>query len=315
MITEFDIIQRYFKNSLTNVHTILGIGDDAAISQIPEGYELITSIDTLNIGVHFPENTAPFDIGYKALAVSLSDMAAMGAEPIGFLLSLTLPQADTAWLAEFSRGLFTLAYQHNVPLIGGDTTKGPLSISTIVQGITPKASAICRHGANIGDLIFVTGSLGDAGLALQLLQTKNIVPSKLLTRLNQPTPRLTTGIALRNIATAAIDISDGLAADLTHLIQASNVGAEIQTEKIPLSIAIKENADLLTAYRLALSSGDDYEICFTAAASQIETIQQIALTTACPIKTIGKITRDSHLIIYDDQQQPLKIDTLGYHHF
>jgi thiamine-monophosphate kinase len=239
-LTEFNLIERYFTRpaAAPDPDVILGIGDDAALVRVPTGMELAVATDTLVEGVHFPPQTAPETIGHKALAVNLSDMAAMGAEPRWATLALTLPQADEDWLTAFSSGFLALAAAEGVQLIGGDTTRGPLSITVQILGLLPSGSALRRSGACAGDLVYVTGTLGDAGLALRMLQHAHgsaAVAAPLAQRLNQPQPRTQEGLALRGIASAAIDISDGLCADLGHILAASGVGAHINLAALPLS--------------------------------------------------------------------------------
>jgi len=266
-ITEFDIISRYFKHKIKRSDVILGIGDDAALCTIPPNRQLVIAIDTLVPGVHFPIKTPPEDIGYKALAVNLSDMAAMGATPAWMTLALTCPKIDETWLTKFSQGLLELADVAQVSLIGGDTTRGPLSITIQISGLVPPHCALQRCGAQPGDGIYVTGTLGDAGLGLASVKKQVTLPGKIQafveSRLNRPTPRLSEGQALRGIASSAIDISDGLVADLGHILSASGVGATIELERLPLSSALRESLPLEQAWYLALGAGDDYELCFT----------------------------------------------------
>lgn len=260
MLTEFDLIEKFFTQTKQRADVLLGVGDDAALLQPPAGQILVATTDTLITGVHFPEDTDPVDIGYKTLAVNLSDLAAMGAEPAWVMLALTLPQADIAWLTKFRRGFFELIDQYNLQLVGGDITRGSLLVITVEAfGFVSQEKALRRSGARVDDRIYVTGTLGDAGLALELMKDKSPTES----RLNRPTPRISTGLALRDIASSCIDISDGLAADLTHILKASNVGARINVEDLPLSPALKKHRSPEEAWKLALSAGDDYELCFT----------------------------------------------------
>ncbi len=273
---EFDFIAQLQRQPFPQSAEIaLGIGDDAALCTVPVGMQLVTSVDTLVSGVHFPSNTAAFDIGYKALAVNLSDLAAMGATPKWFTLALTCPAQQQQWLAEFTQGLLTLAQQHHVSLIGGDTTAGHLTITIQICGFVPTGQALLRSGARVGDEIYVTGTLGDAGLGLRCIQTDLAVSQAArefaIDRLNRPTPRLSESALLRTVAHSAIDISDGLVADLGHILTASGVGAEIQLERLPLSPAVREYADAL---HLALSAGDDYELCFTVPAQKSAELAQ-----------------------------------------
>jgi len=238
---EFELIARYFTpQKISRADVIVDIGDDCAILDIPTTSHLAITTDTLVNGVHFPMETAAFDVGYKSLAVNLSDLAAMGATPAWASLALTLPGYDETWLAEFSRGFFDLATRHGVQLMGGDMTRGPLSITVTALGFVPKNQAIQRQGAKPGDLIYVTDTLGDAGLALSFLKNKTAMAAAhqhtILTRLNRPEPRIDIGIQLRPIASSAIDISDGLAADLGHILKKNRVGAHIYVDQLPLSV-------------------------------------------------------------------------------
>lgn len=300
---EHDLIRRFFTRKSTDPNVKLGVGDDAAIIQVPENLELVTSIDTMVCGVNFPESTSPEDIGYKALAVSLSDMAAMGAKPETVLLSLTLPEANEKWLTAFSNGFYECADAYNVALIGGDITKGPLSVTTTVNGFVPKNKAILRSGAKPGDLIYVTGNLGDAGLALQLLK-ENATDNLLLKTLNRPTPRVDEGIALRGIAHSAIDVSDGLATDLEKICVASHVGARVDINNLPLSKALTSLIDIQRAIELALTAGDDFELCFTAAPDK-----------QCDHPCIGKITDKKGLKLIDKDGKLVILTNKGYEHF
>lgn len=288
-MSEFDIIQRYFKRPVTDDDVLHGIGDDCALLRVPSDQDLAVSIDTLVAGVHFPPQTSPYDIGHKALAVNLSDLAAAGAEPRWATLALTLPQPDETWLADFSAGFFALAERYNVQLVGGDTTQGPLSITVHVHGLTPRGRMLRRAGARPGDLIYVTGTLGDAGLALRALQGQiKLTPehaAHVMQRLNRPEPRITAGLALRDLASAAIDISDGLAADLGHILAASGVGASIEIERLPLSPAVSAQHD----WNLPLASGDDYELCFTAPPQHEKKLTAALEQSGCACTRIGAI--------------------------
>ncbi len=291
-LSEFDIIQRYFTRKTTpDPALILGIGDDAALLRVPAGMELAVSVDTLVQGVHFPATTAPADIGYKALAVNLSDMAAMGAEPRWATLALTLPEADENWLENFSKGFFELADRHGVQLIGGDTTHGPLTVTVQIHGLAPAGTALRRSGARAGDLIYVTGCVGDAGLALRAVQNKIILPpdhlAQVMTRLNRPEPRVEQGIALRGIASAAIDISDGLTADLAHILNASGVGATLRLEDVPLSPVLASVLNEAGGWNVPLTSGDDYELCFTLPQEHQAQLLDVIEQFSCPCTCIG----------------------------
>jgi thiamine-monophosphate kinase len=274
-LSEFEIIARYFDRppELARPDVLLGVGDDAALVRVPPEMDLVLCMDTLVAGVHFPEETTADAIGHKALAVNLSDLAAMGAEAAWITLSLTLPVARTVWLDDFARGLFALAEQYHAQLVGGDISRGPLSVTLQAHGMLPHGQALRRAGARAGDRIYVTGTLGDAGLGLRLWQAgeKPDHPAYeyLLDRLQYPQPRIAEGIALRGLASAAIDISDGLLADLGHLLEYDAAGATLWVDRLPRSAAF--NAVLQTLdgrsdplrHELPLTAGDDYELCFT----------------------------------------------------
>lgn len=283
---EFDLIARIRQRASSRDDVVLGIGDDAALLAPPPGQWLVAAQDTLNIGVHFPAETAPDAIGWKALAVNLSDLAAMGAEPAWCLLSLSLPAADAGWLDGFLDGFLTLAAEHQVALVGGDTTRGPLSISVAIHGFVPAGAALRRAGAAVGDDVWVTGTLGDAAAALQLGVD---APFALRERLDRPSPRLAAGCALRGSASACIDVSDGLLADLAHVLEASGVGAELEAEALPTSTALANACAVETRRALQLAGGDDYELCFTAPAAQRATIGCALAAAGTPVTRIGRI--------------------------
>lgn len=293
-LSEFDLIDRYFRNALGDGPEVrCGIGDDAAIVSVPQGMELALSMDTLVAGVHFPASTTPADIGYKALAANLSDLAAMGAEPRWITLSLTLPQDDPSlWLEGFMAGFSALARNYSLALIGGDLAHGPLSITIEIHGWLPANTAIYRSGARPGDHIYVSGTLGDAGLALGVLEQRWTIDRKyhagIFSRLHRPAPRIALGLALRGLATSAIDISDGLQADLGHILDASHAGARLDAGRLLLSEALRQ-LPLEQAWEIALTAGDDYELCFTlpAAAPESEIKRLSAIT---PVQCIGQVT-------------------------
>lgn len=288
-LDEFALIQRHFTRT-TAVR--LGIGDDAALLDVPAGETLAVTSDTLVAGRHFPDDATPFDIGWKALAVNLSDLAAMGAQPLGVTLALTLPEADDAWLADFARGFFALAEREGVPLIGGDTTRGPLSLTVTALGSVPPALALRRDGAQPGDLLCVSGTVGDAGLGLAVaLGHETGAEADALQRLHRPEPRLALGLALRGLATAALDVSDGLAQDLGHLLTASGQrGARLALEALPLSSALRARP-WRQAVDWALTAGDDYELLFTVPAARRADLA--ALPT--PVTVMGEILAEAGL--------------------
>ncbi|OAH96298.1 thiamine-phosphate kinase [Methylomonas methanica] len=267
-VAEFDLIRRYFAvHAPRHPFNQLGIGDDCALLNIPAGYQLAVTADTMVENVHFFADADPELLGHKLLAVNLSDLAAMGAEPFAVTLALTLPKVDETWLQAFSRGFINLARQHNVDLIGGDTTSGPLTLTVQAMGVVPQGRALLRSGAQVGDLIYVTGQLGNAGLGLKIKQGYVCADPELAFRcFNQPQPRVSEGLALRGIANACIDISDGLAADLGHILEQSGVGACLQWDSLPLSASVREFIDHSGDWRMPLTAGDDYELCFTVPA-------------------------------------------------
>ncbi|WP_417516694.1 thiamine-phosphate kinase [Marinobacter sp.] len=264
---EFELIRHYFMplaRSLGSHSVLVGPGDDCAIQRIPAGSDLVFSIDTLVEGVHFPLNYRPDYLGWRALAVAASDLAAMGADPACFTLALTLPEVDECWLRDFAFGLGKAAEAFGLVLAGGDTTRGPLALSLQVHGLVPQSTGIRRSGAGPGDLVVVSGTLGDAGAALEYLDVQNPSADQafVLERYHHPEPKLKLGAALRNLATAAIDVSDGLLADLGHILEASSVGANIERSRLPVSPALNRLTGS-AAGDFALHSGDDYELCLT----------------------------------------------------
>lgn len=263
---EFELIRRYFSPLAGQSRTaslVLGPGDDCAIERVASGHELVFSVDTLVEGVHFPAGYDPEHLGWRSLAVAASDLAAMGAQPVCFTLALTLPEASPEWLERFSRGLFRASRAFGLELAGGDTTRGPLTLSLQVHGEVPIGEAMLRSGAGVGDYLCVTGTLGEAGAALDYLDSVSPAEDEraVLERYHAPVPRLDLGTALRGVASAAIDISDGLLADLGHILKASGVGAELDCQAVPVSSAVSRLKGREEALRLALEAGDDYELC------------------------------------------------------
>lgn len=316
---EFDIIRQHFRGLANHAGGVIcGIGDDAAVLVVPPGCELAVSTDTLVTGVHFPAQTAAADVGYKALAVNLSDLAAMAALPQWVTLALTLPEDDPEWLTGFCGGFAELALETGVSLVGGDTTRGPLSITITVMGIVPAGAAVKRSGARPGDLIYVTGSLGGAGLALRRLLDGRYTDVRdnrdvCLERLLRPHPRVAAGLALRGIASAMIDISDGLAADLGHILEDSGCGAVVQLDAIPIA---RELHELTRAefWRTALTAGDDYELCFTVPAAKLPDLEKLRQDSPVPITRIGEIA-ESGLSWRDKDGSESKFPVEGYRHF
>ncbi|MHB8253516.1 MAG: thiamine-phosphate kinase [Acidiferrobacter sp.] len=301
---EFGLIAAFFQRAPKRPEVLLGVGDDAALIAVSApGDAHVLTTDTLVAGVHFPTDAPGFDVGYKALAVNVSDLAAMGARPIGLLLNLTLPTLDERWLAGFRDGLFSLADSLSMDLIGGDTVRGPLSVTITALGVVPAAQALRRGGARVGDQVYVSGFLGDAALGFLVRAGQVSLPEALcaqpLGRLDRPQPRIIEGQALRSIASAAIDISDGLVADLGHILAASGVGAELDLRRLPLSDAYKAAWGAI-GYDPALSFGDDYELCFTVPAQHLEAFGQIAPRFACGFHYLGDIVAGSSLMLRSD---------------
>lgn len=313
---EFSIIDRYFARvGKTGANSLLGIGDDAAVVSVPSGYQLVVSMDTLVSGVHFAADTSAADIAYKSLAVNLSDLAAMAATPSWFLLSLTLPQIDQDWLSQFSNELKQTADGFNLQLIGGDTCRGPLAISIQIAGLVPDDSYVSRAGARVGDLVLVSGELGNAALGLAYRQAVLDLPRSLRAKcelaLNRPRPRLELTAFLREFASAAIDISDGLQADLGHLLDASHCGASILRQRLPVDDWIRRN----DAWHYALGAGDDYEICCCIAAADKNEIEDWNQAHPdCRLSLIGEITEAGYSL-HDGQDLIDLANSPGYRHF
>lgn len=309
--TEFELIERYFRGCDQGPAVVLGVGDDAAVVRGQGDWAVC--MDTLVAGVHFPVDAPPASVGHKALAVNLSDLAAMGADPSWFQLALTLPEVDEGWLQAFSQGLRELAEACGVALVGGDTTRGPLAITVQAAGTLPQGRMLRRAGAKAGDDVYVSGSLGDAAAGLHLWQ-QGARESALVERLHRPTPRLALGRFLHGIAAAAIDVSDGLAADLGHVLTASGVGAVVDVERLPLSAALREAVPEPEARELALSGGDDYELCFTAPRKQRDEIAALSTYLSLPLTRIGSIEAEPGLRLRA-QGRPYTPQRGGYEHF
>jgi len=321
---EFELIDRFFKRPVRRAD--LGVGDDCALLQPAPGMQLALSCDMLVEGRHFLPDADPARLGHKALAVNLSDLAACGARPLAFLLALALPRADEAWLEPFAQGLLALADAHDCELIGGDTTQGPLNLSITVLGELPRGQALLRSGARAGDEVYVSGSLGDARLALEALQGRLSLPAPVFeaarARLEQPTPRVALGLALRGLATAAADISDGLLGDLSHILKASGMGACIEAEAaLPLLAAAAPLAQagrpLEREQQLAcvLAGGDDYELLFTAPPAARAAVQAAAQASQTPVTRIGRIEAEPGLRLVDAAGRPLAGRYASFDHF
>jgi len=313
-MSEFDLIKKYFTRSTPSAE--LGVGDDAALLRVSDGKELAISTDMLVSGTHFFPDADPFLLGHKTLAVNLSDLAAMGAVPRWATLSLSLPSEDEDWLKRFSEGFFTLADDNGVELIGGDTTRGPLNLCVTIMGEVPAGRALRRDGAKVGDDIWVSGKLGQAALGLANLQGKfkfyGEVRDACLKALHQPQPRVSLGLALRGIANSTIDISDGLLADLGHILERSNVGAEIEIESLPI---VDDGVEKDVAQQCALAGGDDYELCFTAPENQRDVLIALAEQLKFPLTRIGHITTALGCVVRDGKGKAMKIEKGGYDHF
>ncbi|MEY4719983.1 MAG: hypothetical protein RL563_2601 [Pseudomonadota bacterium] len=308
-LAEFDLIRRYFASQAPSQPTTrLGIGDDCALLALPADCELALTTDTMVEQVHFLADVDPEALGHKLLAVNLSDLAAMGADPIAVTLALTMPRVDEVWLQAFASGFLSLAKRFDVDLIGGDTTAGPLTLTVQAMGCVPKGLALRRLGAKPGDRIFVTGKVGDAGLGLKIRQNKVLdEDAACLRRFERPEPRVDIGRALRGIATACIDVSDGLAADLGHILEQSDVGATLDWHALPLSEAVRRYCENTSDWRMPLIAGDDYELCFT-----VPPYYDGALPPDC--HCIGQIDSRSGLRIRQaGQTHPLEVR--GYEHF
>jgi thiamine-monophosphate kinase len=319
MLSEFDLIAQYFTRPLRpDSRVALGVGDDCALWMPTPGMQSAVSSDMLVEGRHFFVNADPFALGHKCLAVNLSDLAAMGAKPVAFTLALSLPEARTEWLAPFSKGLLALADQHGCELIGGDTTKGPLNVCITIFGEVPPGQALRRDTAQPGDDIWVSGTLGDARLALAGYRNEVVMDQTTLgaaaERMHVPTPRVALGIALRGIAHAAIDISDGLAGDLTHILKRSHVGAMLAVDSLPAGpILAKQPLDIRR--RFTLAGGDDYELCFTTPPARRDAVLAAALACGTAVTRVGSIEDAPGLRLVDAGGAPLHLQVASFDHF
>ena len=317
-MSEFSIIKQYFESVGGNQpDVILGIGDDAAL--VKTDSVLAVSVDTFIENVHFPESTRPYDIGWKSLAVNLSDMAAMGAEPCWMTLAITMPKIDHKWLEEYCRGLSVLAQKYNVALIGGDTTSGPLSITIQIFGRLGDGKALCRADAKSGDAIYVTGYIGDGALGLRSLNSElNLSGTETIRvqqKLNQPEPRVKEILSLRQYVNAAIDISDGLYADLGHILKASDKGAVVHLKDIPVSAEYRWNYQGERAYDLALTGGDDYELCMTISSENEKSFLEVANKNNISVSKIGKITEDKNYKLMVGEEDEYILQSKAFDHF
>lgn len=317
LVGEFELIERFFKRPARRQP--LGVGDDCALLAPATGMQLAVSTDMLVEGRHFVAGTDARRLGHKCLAVNLSDLAACGARPLAFTLAMALPEADEAWLAPFAQGLLALADAHDCELVGGDTTRGPLTLSITVFGEVPRGQALLRSGARAGDDLYVSGHLGDARLALEADSGRLQLPAPVLAaareRLDTPTPRVALGLALRGVATSAIDVSDGLLGDLGHVLRQSGVGATVDVDQVANLLAAGHAVSPEIRRALTLAGGDDYELAFTAPAAARDAVQAAALQAHTHVTRIGRIDAGSGLRLVDDQGQPVVNDLRSFDHF
>jgi len=314
---EFDLIAKHFTRATPGA--VLGVGDDCALLAPTPGMQLAVSSDMLLEGRHFSPQDSPAGLGHKSLAVNLSDLAAMGATPRWATLAIALPEENDAWLTAFARGFFRMADQHGIELVGGDTTRGALTLSITVIGEVPPGQALRRDGAQAGDDVWVSGVIGSAALALAYRQGRlfmeQIDAAKVLPALYLPTPRVELGIALRGIATSAIDISDGLLGDLGHILERSNIGATIEFAALPTLPVVQRYLHEAVARDCVLAGGDDYELCFTAPVDRRDAVAAAAQSAGVPVTRIGRISAEPGLAVIDADGQPLPFDHTGYDHF
>ncbi|RUO58792.1 thiamine-phosphate kinase [Pseudidiomarina insulisalsae] len=319
---EFDLIDTFFTHRWPARDDVaLGVGDDAAVLNVPSDSQLVIATDTMVSGVHFDEQTPARAVGHKIAAVNLSDLAAMGAEPTWLSLALTLPEVDEEWLTSFSHGLREICEYYDCQLIGGDTTKGPLTLTLTAHGLVPRGQVLRRDGAKPGDWVYVSGTLGDAGLALACQQHQQSISDshyrRVLERLYFPSPRIALGQNLRDVASSAIDLSDGLYSDLGHILKSSQVGARIDVDELPLSLALTESVDADTAINFALTSGDDYELCFTVPESKRGVFDTVMARHPAKPTCIGRITNQPEKLRLEREGEPWQgLDKQhGYDHF
>jgi len=317
---EFELISECFSQAgRSRADVVLGVGDDGAVVQIRDGFDLVVTTDTMVQGVHFFPDVDPRALGHKLVAVNVSDLAAMGAEPCWLSLAISLPEVNNTWLQAFAEGLSETADYYNCQLIGGDTTRGPLTLTVIAKGLVPKGKALTRAGAKVGDYIYVTGTLGDAALGLKLVQDQVEVSKKhrahILQRFHYPTARVALGQALRTIASSAMDISDGLCGDLPHILKRSKVGATVDVNKIPMSQALKDSCDWQQALQCALSGGEDYELLFTVPEDKRGSLEVLLSPYGVPVTCIGRITGVAGKLELRQGDQPFVYTHQGYQHF
>lgn len=313
---EIEIIRRWFSGLTPHrPDVVLGVGDDAALLEVPVGHELAVSTDALVEGVDFLAGADPFDVGFKALAVNLSDLAAMGAEPRWATLALTMPAADENWLEGFAAGFREIAGQFNVALVGGDLGRGPLNVTVQIMGVVPTGTALRRDAARVGDLVYVTGDLGAAALALRLLLDGEKPSAECAQRLHRPLPRVVAGSRLRAVAHAAIDVSDGLYLDLAKVAEASGVGAEIELDRVPVCEELSAIGDRDERMRLGLAAGDDYELCFTAPPGCDRALAELGTQIGLPVTRVGVITSGEAVCWRWRDGSEFHVEIAGYQHF
>ncbi|MFN3238347.1 MAG: thiamine-phosphate kinase [Pseudomonadales bacterium] len=310
-MNEFDVIEKYFLGAMMPDYVSIGPGDDCAVFSVPEGHELCVSTDTLLAGVHFPEDAIPEVAARRAIGANLSDLAAMGAEPRGMTVALTIPSVDALWLESFAAENINLASLHQCPIVGGNLARGQLSITITVFGIVPRASALTRSGARSGDFVYVSGALGAAAGAVAQLGTAQANPF-LLERYESPEPRLLLGQKLRGVASSAIDLSDGLLADLSHILKASQLGAELNLDDVPVAEALREVFSVEEARQFALSGGDDYELCFSVNPAHAAQIQELADYCQVAVTRIGTLSESFAGI---RTVTGVELASAGYQHF
>lgn len=317
MPSEFELIARYFTRPAR--HAALGVGDDAALCRVAAGMELAVSTDMLVSGTHFVPQADPRRLGHKALAVNVSDMAAMGATPRWALLALSLPKADHAWLRPFARGFLALADAFEVDLIGGDTTRGPLNLCVTIFGEVPRGKALRRDGARAGDEVWVSGELGSAALGLAHLMGRIELPpaaaARCLRTLDMPRPRVALGLGLRGIANAAIDVSDGLNADLGHICERSGLGADIHLDRVPCSKILARLHDRVLADQAMIAGGDDYELCFTAAPKRRADIERLGALLGLRLSCIGIMRKGTGVRVLRGDGTVYQNTRRGFDHF
>lgn len=326
-MSEFELIERLLaRTRQKRGDVVIGPGDDAAVLAVPKGHQLVAATDTLVEDVHFRLGTAPADLGWKVLAVNLSDLAAMGASPAWAMLSLTLPASDAAFVDALGDGFAALASRYKLALIGGDTTRGPLALGVCVLGLLPDGTALTRSGAKPGDLIYVTGTLGDAAGGLRCLDRNDSDADELMAapadtrehlvaRLNRPEPRIAVGHALRGVASSCIDVSDGLLADLAHICRGSGAGARIDAGSVPRSDALQRLFNPQQALAMALAGGDDYELCFTVAADRANALSGDLARLGCAATRIGRIIEGEGVQVFDDDGSEIHPRQRGWNHF